>query len=347
MFRVGEDLFFVGRASCGKTAEAAREEAFARAVRELRSYSQAVTTQDLATIETQMLYEEPDSEGCPKGTVSVWRLIRVPATQVMRPTQPSPPKASTPERPTTNLLETERDLSSNILIDDCRHRFSSFDKLEAFARGACKQGTAVYPGTVGSTRHLPMKTDVFMLFERVFFPSDQRISRQFAGAWLTERGYQVVSEEAWEKALARGHQKYPQKSLEQIRAIAGEELGISYIVLIRIGPLPNSCLYRDCSDQGNDLSIRISGHPGNTMLWTPRFSSFLDPSDFQGDVPFHADWSASTSPKVPVTDRNTAIEVATCHVLMFGWQARWEERLSQCGPLPVDYGTLTKDARTP
>jgi len=81
MFRFGEDLFFVGRASCARSEEDGRDQSFQRGLRELLNYTQASSATGL-TIETQMMFHERDSAGCPAGTVTVWRLLRVGADKV-------------------------------------------------------------------------------------------------------------------------------------------------------------------------------------------------------------------------------------------------------------------------
>ena len=110
MFQVGDDLFFVGEASCAKSPEDARQHAFDRGVQELLNYAQARSAVGLE-IATQMMVEEPDAPGCPKGTVTTWRLLRVDADKVAKlpkgtarqpfredssPQSPSNPKDLTP-----------------------------------------------------------------------------------------------------------------------------------------------------------------------------------------------------------------------------------------------------------
>ena len=76
MFRFGDELFFSGRASCAATAEDGRQRAYESAVQEVLNYTQLSRLLGVP-IETQMLFEEPNSAGCPSGTVSVWRLLRI------------------------------------------------------------------------------------------------------------------------------------------------------------------------------------------------------------------------------------------------------------------------------
>lgn len=90
MFRFGEDLFFVGQASCAKTAEEGRQRAFVQGVQELLNYAQARSTAGLE-IATQMVFEETPAPGCPPQTVTVWRLLRVEAEKVA-----ALPKGTTP-----------------------------------------------------------------------------------------------------------------------------------------------------------------------------------------------------------------------------------------------------------
>lgn len=103
MFRFGDDLFFVGEASCARTSEEGRLQAFEDGLKELRNYAQGRDTSGLF-VETQMVYEEPRSSNCPAGTVSVWRLLRansgkVAALPKQRPASPS--ETTTPSAPTT------------------------------------------------------------------------------------------------------------------------------------------------------------------------------------------------------------------------------------------------------
>jgi hypothetical protein len=76
MFRFGGELYFVGVASCARTAEEGRTRAFEAALTELREYAQDRDTSRLL-VATQMIYEEPNSPACPHGSTSVWRLLRV------------------------------------------------------------------------------------------------------------------------------------------------------------------------------------------------------------------------------------------------------------------------------
>src|SRR4051812_24278826 len=76
MFRFGDELFFTGRASCAHRAEEGRQKAYEAAVQEVLNYTQ-VRRLTGVPIETQMLFEEQGATGCPSGTVTVWRLLRI------------------------------------------------------------------------------------------------------------------------------------------------------------------------------------------------------------------------------------------------------------------------------
>ncbi len=89
MFTMGDDLFFIGRASCAKTVEDGRDEAFRRGVKELLNYAQAASTGGV-TIDTQMTYEERDRD-CPPGAMTVWRLLRVETEQIAKMPKGTPP----------------------------------------------------------------------------------------------------------------------------------------------------------------------------------------------------------------------------------------------------------------
>lgn len=94
MFRFGDEVYFVGVASCAPTAEAARSRAFDAGMKELSAYAQGRDTSRLL-IETAMVYEEPNAPGCAKGTTSAWRLLRVNQAKVTA----LPKRATIPERP--------------------------------------------------------------------------------------------------------------------------------------------------------------------------------------------------------------------------------------------------------
>lgn len=76
MFRFGDDLYFVGVASCAKSSEVGRHAAFESGLAELGAYARDRETSHLM-VDTAMIYEEPNSEHCPRRTTSVWRLLRV------------------------------------------------------------------------------------------------------------------------------------------------------------------------------------------------------------------------------------------------------------------------------
>lgn len=76
MFRFGDELYFVGVASCATSAEEGRQKAFEAGMQELRGYAQERETSRLL-VDTAMIYEEPNAPHCQQGTTSVWRLLRV------------------------------------------------------------------------------------------------------------------------------------------------------------------------------------------------------------------------------------------------------------------------------
>lgn len=79
-FVEGDDLFVVGVASKASTAEAGRQQAFEHGKIELMNYAQVTSLEAQGlVIETQMTYEEPH----PDGTVTVYRLLRVPAAKLV------------------------------------------------------------------------------------------------------------------------------------------------------------------------------------------------------------------------------------------------------------------------
>lgn len=81
MFRFGEDLFFSGRATCVSSAEDGRQRAYNAALQEILNYTRTKELPGIP-IETQMVYEEDGSDSCRSGQVSVWRLLRAPASRL-------------------------------------------------------------------------------------------------------------------------------------------------------------------------------------------------------------------------------------------------------------------------
>jgi len=81
MFRFGEDMFFTGRSTCVSSAEEGRQRAYNAALQEILNYTRAKEVVGIP-IETQMIYEEDDSDSCRSGHVSVWRLLRAPASKL-------------------------------------------------------------------------------------------------------------------------------------------------------------------------------------------------------------------------------------------------------------------------
>lgn len=77
VFHFGEDIFFTGRASCAPTVEEGRQRAYAAALQEIKNLSHAGEINGFL-LDTQMVFEESHSADCPAGSVTAWRLLRVP-----------------------------------------------------------------------------------------------------------------------------------------------------------------------------------------------------------------------------------------------------------------------------
>lgn len=79
-FVEGDDLFVVGVATKARSFEEGRKQAFEQGKIELMNYAQITSLEAQGlVIETQMTYEEPN----PEGTVTVYRLLRVPAVKLL------------------------------------------------------------------------------------------------------------------------------------------------------------------------------------------------------------------------------------------------------------------------
>ena len=79
-FIEGEELFVVGVASKARTVEEGRRQAFEQGKIELMNFAQITSLEAQGlVIETQMTFEEPNADG----TVTVYRLLRVPASKLV------------------------------------------------------------------------------------------------------------------------------------------------------------------------------------------------------------------------------------------------------------------------
>lgn len=79
-FIEGEELFVVGVASRARTVEEGRRQAFEQGKVELMNFAQITSLEAQGlVIETQMTFEEPNADG----TVTVYRLLRVPASKLV------------------------------------------------------------------------------------------------------------------------------------------------------------------------------------------------------------------------------------------------------------------------
>jgi hypothetical protein len=79
-FIEGEELFVVGVASKTRTVEEGRRQAFEQGKVELMNFAQITSLEAQGlVIETQMTFEESNADG----TVTVYRLLRVPASKLV------------------------------------------------------------------------------------------------------------------------------------------------------------------------------------------------------------------------------------------------------------------------
>jgi hypothetical protein len=124
MFRFGDELFFTGRASCAHRAEDGRQKAYEAAVQEVLNYTQ-VRRLTGVPIETQMLFEEQGAIGCPSGTVTVWRLLRIsemPLEALVKRTRQSVPQISPETEPTFRPIR-DLTLRAGMNREEIRERF--------------------------------------------------------------------------------------------------------------------------------------------------------------------------------------------------------------------------------
>lgn len=139
MFRFGEDLFFTGRATCVASSEEGRQRAYNAALQEVLNYTR---TKELVgiTIETQMVYEEDNSDSCRDGQVSVWRLLRAPASRLDKLNRMASQQASSqdPQSGGAGLTRKIRDLTPKIGMykDDAFELFGQSKAVSMVRNGA-------------------------------------------------------------------------------------------------------------------------------------------------------------------------------------------------------------------
>jgi hypothetical protein len=138
MFRFGEDLFFTGRATCVASAEDGRQRAYNSAFQEILNYTRTKELPGIP-IETQMVHEEADSDSCRSGQVSVWRLLRAPASRLDKLNRMASHQATSPDLRTggSGVSGKVRDLTPKIGMykDDAFELFGQSKTLSMMRNG--------------------------------------------------------------------------------------------------------------------------------------------------------------------------------------------------------------------
>jgi hypothetical protein len=121
MFRFGDEMFFAGRASCAPTAEEGRQRAYEAAIQEIRNFTRS---NDIAgmMIETQMIYEAPESPDCASNKVNVWRLLRVQTADVERLARRAAAASSAASPPSMSQTVRDRTLQVGMSPDEIWER---------------------------------------------------------------------------------------------------------------------------------------------------------------------------------------------------------------------------------
>jgi hypothetical protein len=138
MFRFGEDLFFTGRATCVFSSEDGRQRAYNAALQEILNYTRTKELPGIP-IETQMVYEEDASDSCRSGQVSVWRLLRAPASRLEKLNRMASHQASSQGLQTSgsSVSGKVRDLTPKIGMykDDAFELFGQSKAVSMFRNG--------------------------------------------------------------------------------------------------------------------------------------------------------------------------------------------------------------------
>ncbi|TKB71856.1 MAG: hypothetical protein E8D46_17190 [Nitrospira sp.] len=164
----GDDIFVVGVATKARSFEEGRKQAFEQGKIELMNYAQITSLEAQGlVIETQMTYEEPN----PEGTVTVYRLLRVPAAKLVaiqgRLNEQARAQEQSLEKTRQELNALQRSLieKQNALEGHSTSLQEKSQRIEVQQRqveGLLKQLAAKIPGTAVSATNGSQTTDSLM-----------------------------------------------------------------------------------------------------------------------------------------------------------------------------------------
>jgi myosin heavy subunit len=167
-FVEGDDLFVVGVATKARSFEEGRMQAFEQGKIELMNYAQITSLEAQGlVIETQMTYEEPS----PDGTVTVYRLLRVPAAKLVaiqgRLNEQARAKEQSLEKTRQELSALQRSLieKQNALEGHQTSLQEKSQRIQVQQRqleGLLKQLAIKIPESTTSTTNGSQKTDSLM-----------------------------------------------------------------------------------------------------------------------------------------------------------------------------------------
>ena len=167
-FVEGDDIFVVGVATKARSFEEGRKQAFEQGKIELMNYAQITSLEAQGlVIETQMTYEEPN----PEGTVTVYRLLRVPAAKLVaiqgRLNEQARAQEQSLEKTRQELNALQRSLieKQNALEGHSTSLQEKSQRIEVQQRqveGLLKQLAAKIPGTAVSATNGSQTTDSLM-----------------------------------------------------------------------------------------------------------------------------------------------------------------------------------------
>lgn len=155
MFQFGNDSFFVGQSSCATTSEEGRQQAFRHGVQELLNYAQIRDVSGLY-VDTQMVFEETDSPGCPHHTVTVWRLLRVEAGRLAQLAATSR-RVGTDERRQPGPMPEHHSLSIGMSRDEIFERFGLPASMTMHPDNGCTWEYRRFGFVVEFDRHMFVK----------------------------------------------------------------------------------------------------------------------------------------------------------------------------------------------
>lgn len=236
-FVEGDDLFVVGVATKARSFEEGRKQAFEQGKIELMNYAQITSLEAQGlVVETQMTYEEPN----PEGTVTVYRLLRVPAAKLVaiqgRLNEQARGQEQAFEKTRRELIALQRSLieKQNALEGHTTSLQEKSQRIEVQQRqveGLLKQLAAKIPGLAISATNGSQTTDSLMKqLKQAEVQLDEQ-ERLLTEVSIRAKSRITQEEQGFEKQCKYLHYGMTE---EEVRAIMGTPHAVNAVALTDI-----------------------------------------------------------------------------------------------------------------